>query len=308
MVIFSSETEFHIEERTVVTLGKFDGIHMGHMALINAAGKIAREKGYKLAVFTFDILPAVAAGRFEPSQITTNEEKREMFRDAYVDYLIEYPFNETTASMEPLDFIREVIADKLNAAYIVVGKDWHFGKDRSGNCDTLLAAKKLYNYEVELIDKEQFNQKDISSTWIRSEILSGNMENVNILLGYPYTIMGKVEYGKQLGIEMGFPTINIYPDEEKLLPPNGVYASKVKFEDKSEHYGITNIGMRPTFDDMEKLSVETHIFDFEGDIYGKFVKVELFHFQRPEMKFDTPEKLMVQVRTDMSFTRTFFMI
>lgn len=150
MNIFNGVTQFSIPERTVVTFGKFDGIHMGHMALINTAGRIAREQGYKLAVFTFDVPPNLHFEKFEATQITTNYEKRKMFADAGVEYLVEYPFNENTASMEPLEFIKKVISGNLNAAHVVVGADWHFGKDRSGNCDVLLAGQKLYNYEVHI--------------------------------------------------------------------------------------------------------------------------------------------------------------
>ena len=230
-----------------------------------------------------------------------------MFADAGVDYLVEYPFNEETAAMEPLEFIKKVVAGNLNAAHVVVGADWHFGRDRSGNCDVLMAAQKLYNYEVHIVDKEKFEQRDISSTWIREEIQLGNMENVNILLGYPYMIMGTVEEGRHLGKDLGFATVNIYPSPEKLLPPYGVYASKV-ISDGKEYYSITNIGIRPTFDDSDRVSVETHLFDHDEDMYGKEIRVELFHFERPETKFDTLDKLISQVEADIEFTRMFFLI
>ena len=133
------------------------------------------------------------------------------------------------------------------------------------------------------------------------------MENVNIILGYPYMMMEKVEEGRHLGTGMGFATVNIYPPKEKLLPPRGVYASKVII-DCDEHYGITNIGVRPTVDDSERVSVETHIFDYDEDLYGREIRVELFHFERPEIKFDTVEKLVSQVEADIEFTKTFFML
>ena len=307
MNIFNGVTQFSISEKTVVTFGKFDGIHMGHMALINTAGRIAREQGCRLAVFTFDVPPNLHFEKFEATRITTNYDKRKMFADAGVDYLVEYPVNEETAAMEPLEFIKKVVAGNLNAAHVVVGADWHFGKNRSGGCDLLMAAQKLYNYEVHIVAKEKFEQRDISSTWIREEIQLGNMENVNILLGYPYMIMGKVEEGRHLGKGMGFATVNLYPSPEKLLPPYGVYASKV-IAGGQEHYAITNIGVRPTFEDSERVSVETHMFGYDDDLYGQEIKVELFHFERPEIKFDTVDKLISQVEADMEFTRTFFML
>ncbi len=307
MNIFNGVTQFSIPDRTVVTFGKFDGIHMGHMALINTAGRIAREQGYKLAVFTFDVPPTLHLEKFEATQITTNYEKRKMFADAGVDYLVEYPFNENTASMEPLEFIRRVIAGNLNAAHVVVGADWHFGKDRSGSIDVLMAGQKLYNYEVHVVEKEKFEQREISSTWIREEIQLGNMENVNILLGYPYMIIGNVEEGRHIGKEMGFATVNIYPSPEKLLPPYGVYASKV-IVDGREYYAITNIGVRPTFNDSPRVSVETHLLNHDEDLYGREIRVELMHFERPEIRFDTVDKLASQVEADIEFTKTFFLL
>ena len=230
-----------------------------------------------------------------------------MFADAGVDYLVEYPFNENTASMEPLEFIRRVIAGNLNAAHVVVGADWHFGKDRSGSIDVLMAGQKLYNYEVHVVEKEKFEQREISSTWIREEIQLGNMENVNILLGYPYMIIGNVEEGRHLGKEMGFATVNIYPSPEKLLPPYGVYASKV-IVDGREYYAITNIGVRPTFNDSPRVSVETHLLNHDEDLYGREIRVELMHFERPEIRFDTVDKLASQVEADIEFTKTFFLL
>ena len=287
MNIFNGVTQFSIPDRTVVTFGKFDGIHMGHMALINTAGRIAREQGYKLAVFTFDVPPNLHFEKFEGTQITTNYEKRIMFADAGVDYLVEYPFNEETASMEPLEFIKRVIFGNLNAAHVEVGEELGF--------------------TTIIVEKEKYEQREISSTWIRGEIQLGNMENVNILLGYPYMIMGRVEEGRHLGKEMGFATVNIYPSPEKLLPPYGVYASKL-IVDGNEYYAITNIGVRPTFDDSERISVETHLLNHEENMYGKEVRVELFHFERPEIKFDTVDKLISQVEADIEFTKTFFLL
>jgi riboflavin kinase/FMN adenylyltransferase len=251
--------------------------------------------------------PTLHFEKFEATQITTNYEKRKMFADAGVDYLVEYPFNENTASMEPLEFIRRVIAGNLNAAHVVVGADWHFGKDRSGSIDVLMAGQKLYNYEVHVVEKEKFEQREISSTWIREEIQLGNMENVNILLGYPYMIIGNVEEGRHLGKEMGFATVNIYPSPEKLLPPYGVYASKV-IVDGREYYAITNIGVRPTFNDSPRVSVETHLLNHDEDLYGREIRVELMHFERPEIRFDTVDKLASQVEADIEFTKTFFLL
>lgn len=307
MEVISKTTEFHIDRPTVVTLGKFDGIHMGHMSLIRRAGKIARENNLALSVFTFAYSPDKVLKGSKRCQITTNDERRRMFEEAGVEYLVEFPFNLEIAGMEPLEFIKKVLYESFQAAYVVVGNDWCFGKDRSGSVETLLAARKLYNYEVSAVEKETYNSREISSSWIREELLNGNMENVNILLGYPYTIIGKVSYGKRLGNKLGFPTVNIYPDQEKLLPPNGVYTAKVVIDNK-EYGGVANIGTRPTVEDTTELSVETHIFDFDRDIYGEDITIMLYHFQRPEMKFDSVDKLIAQVNADKEFAKTFLML
>lgn len=307
MIIYSKVTKFEIPENTVVTFGKFDGIHMGHMALINAASKIAKEHDLKLCIFTFDVLPNVNIHKFDSSVITTGYEKRKMFAESGIDYLVEYPFNEETKSIEPADFIENIICKTLKAKYLVVGSDWRFGCDRKGDCNTLLSYKEQFEYEVQIIEKEKYSEQIISSTWIRKELAQGNMENVNILLGYPYRIIGTVEYGRKIGRELGFPTINIIPSKEKILPPMGVYASRVIIGEK-EKYGVTNIGVKPTVDDSNQVNVETHIIDFDDDLYGTEVVIELFHYLRPEMKFDTIEKLASQIEADKNFTKSFFLI
>lgn len=307
MNIYSGVTQFKIPENTVVTFGKFDGIHMGHMALINTAAKIAKENNLKLCIFTFDILPSISMGRFDASLITTNYEKRNMFKEAGVDYLVEFPFNESTKNLEPLTFIEKIIIGALSAKYLVVGSDWRFAVNRSGDCNTLIENSERFGYQVHVVEKELFSGQEISSTWIRKEIEEGNMENVNILLGYPYMVMGTVSRGRSLGRDLGFPTINIYPPSVKILPPNGVYASKVKVGSQ-EYYSITNVGVRPTVEDTTQVSVETYIFNFNGDLYNQEVTVEFFHYLRPEMKFDTIEKLVTQIESDKEFVKTFFLI
>ena len=306
-MIFIRDKFFKMDPKTVVTFGKFDGIHKGHRKLFRTAKEIADKENLTLVAFTFKVAQGCSFGYMENEQITTFDEREEIFEELGVDVVVEYPFDMETAQTEPLIFLERIIKNNLNAAYVVVGSDWNFGKNRAGNTDTLKASQKLYNFTAVVLEKELYQGKEISSTWIREEIKNGNMENVNILLDYPYTINGTVEHGNHIGSTMGIPTVNIVPHPDKLLPPKGVYASKVIIDDET-YYGVTNIGVKPTVSQNEKLTIETFIIGFDKDVYKEKLKVLLFHFQRPEMKFGNMEKLADQINQDILFTKSYFMI
>lgn len=306
-MIFIRDKHFSFDRRTVVTFGKFDGIHKGHRKLLKTAREIADREGLLLVAFAFKVVPGCSFGYMEKEQITTFEEREDIFEGLSVDAVVEYPFDEEVANTEPLAFLEMVIKNMLNAAYVVVGTDWSFGKNREGNIDVLKASQKLYNFNAVILDKEFYQGREISSTWVREEIRSGNMENANILLDYPYTINGTVEHGNHIGSTMGIPTINIIPCKDKLLPPNGVYASKV-IVDGELFYGVTNIGNKPTVSDNEQLTIETFIIGFDRDVYNEELKVQLLHYQRPEMKFGNMDMLAIQIKQDIEFTKSYFMI
>ncbi len=306
MIVIDNK-DFGLTGRSVVTFGKFDGIHKGHRKLFAKAKELAKAENMFLVAFTFKAKKGQGFTYMEGEKITTNKERLDIFKELGADIVVEYPFDEETANMEPLQFIEKIIKDKLNAAYVVVGTDWSFGKDRAGNTDVLKAAQKLYRYTAVVLDKEMYNHREISSSWIRDEVSEGNMENANILLGYPYTIAGKVEHGRHLGTTMGIPTVNIIPEEDKILPPKGVYASKVIIDDVT-YYGITNIGVKPTVTEDNMITIETFIMDFDKNVYHEDIKVQLFHFQRPEMRFQGVEALTNQIAKDIEFTKTYFML
>lgn len=306
-MIFIRDKHFNINQKTVVTFGKFDGIHKGHRKLFVKAREIADKENLLLVAFAFKVVSGCRFGYMENEQITTSDERADIFENLGVDVIVEYPFDEETAQTEPLTFLENVIKNMLNAAYVVVGSDWNFGKDRAGNTDVLKASQKLYNFTAVVMDKELYQGKEVSSTWIREEIRNGNMENVNILLDYPYTVNGTVEHGNHIGTGMGFPTINIVPCPNKLLPPRGVYASKVLIDGET-YYGVTNIGVKPTVSEEEQLTIETYIIGFDKDAYKEKLKVQLFHFQRPEMKFNDIATLANQINQDVEFTKSYFMI
>lgn len=286
---------------TAVCLGKFDGIHKGHRLLINT---VKAQEGKKAVVFTFALHPSTLFSKEETKLIDTAEEKIDKLEEFGVDYLISFPFTARTAGMEPEEFVKKILVEKLDAKVIVVGKDFHFGCKRSGDVELLKALSSKYGYEVIAYDKVEQDEEVISSTRIRREILDGNMEKVTELLDKPYRITGEVIHGKQLGRTIAMPTINQGVCEHKILPPKGVYVSKVYLED-GVYGGITNIGNKPTISGQNEIGVETNIFDYSGDLYGKVVRVELLTYVRGERKFGGIEELKEQMHRDKEYGKRY---
>lgn len=304
MQIIENTTEFHIEEKTAIAIGKFDGIHRGHKEIFKAL-KAAKGNGLKTAVFTFDPSPAsfFSGGRLR--ELTTRNEKRILFEHNGIDYLVEYPFHKETAALDPTDYVLEVLLGKMNGAMIVAGSDVSFGKGGKGNRELLEQLSAKHGFALKIIDKLKYGNREISSTYVREEVASGNMEKVQELLGEAFFVSGIVENGKKLGRRLGMPTTNLYPEEDKLLPPNGVYFSKAWIKGKC-YQGVTNIGSRPTVEDGSRISVETYLLDFDEEIYGEVMKVELLHFQRPEQRFDDVEQLKRAVLKNIEEAKRYF--
>jgi riboflavin kinase/FMN adenylyltransferase len=301
MEYITGTREFHIEEPSVVTLGKFDGRHRGHQKLLWEMAEVKRKKGYGIAVFTFDMSPSALDMESTQRVITTNLERKNNLERMGVDYLVEYPFTKETAHMEPEEFVKRILVDQMNAKTIVVGTDCTFGYQGAGNADSLYQWKDRYRYELIVVEKEKDDLRDISSTYIRELLDAGNMEKANELLGEPYAIHGTVVHGNHLGGPvLGFPTANIVPESEKHLPVFGVYVSKVYIDGKY-YGGITSIGKKPTIEGEFPVGVETYIFGINKDIYGKTIEVQLLHFVRPEWKFDGLEQLKVQIEKDRDY-------
>lgn len=312
MKIIENTTEFHINEETAVAIGKFDGFHRGHQKLL-ATLRQQQEKGLKSVIFTFVPSPAVFFCGKPVRELSTLAEKRRIFEDAGVDYLIEYPFYREVADMEPETYIKEVLVDRIHAKCVVAGEDVSYGKKGSGDYRLLQENALMYGYRVLIIDKVQYEGREVSSTYVREEVEKGNMEQVAKLLGAPYHIGGKIIHGKQLGRTIGMPTVNLMPPEEKLLPPKGVYYSYVYLHSENGNmpydgirlYGITNIGTKPTVDDRSVMGVETYIYNFDGDVYGNEMEVYLLKHKRPEMCFDGIESLKAQMSADIAEGRRF---
>lgn len=304
MQIIERTTEFHIEEPTAIAIGKFDGIHRGHKEIFSNLFQ-AKKEGLKTAVFTFDPSPESFFCKKQVPELTTREEKRKLFEKMQIDYLVEYPFAQATAGVLPRDYVTDFLLHKMNGKLIVAGTDVTFGKGGKGNEALLRSMAKEYHFRLVIIDKILRGQKEISSSYVREEVTNGNMELVEELLGTPYFISGIVEDGKKLGRTLGIPTANIYPSKEKLLPPNGVYFCNV-FCEGIKYQGVTNIGCRPTVQDGDRMSVETYLLDFDGDLYGRELVVKLLHFSRKEERFESVSDLSLCVKNDIHQAREYF--
>lgn len=303
MIYLRGTTDFCIEAPTVITFGKFDGVHRGHKLLLDALLK-KKEENLEGVVFTFDIPPRKKVEGDRGEVLTTNEEKLHIFENLGVDYVIECPFTDEIRNMEAVEFIR-MIVEKLHVKCMVVGTDFHFGHQRAGNYRLLQEYAEKLGYEVLVIDKMKSEGKDISSTGVRDNIKEGKIEKANELLGYPYFVQGIVEHGNEIGRTIGFPTINLIPDEDKLLPPFGVYITKVLIGGE-EYCGITNVGCKPTIEGENPVGVETHVLDFSDDVYDMSVEVEFLHRIRAEVKFQSIDELKAQLQQDIKIANIYF--
>ena len=303
MKYFKNTTEFQVTEPTVISLGKFDGIHRGHELLMEQLAQ-KKKDGLKTAIFTFDIPPKKNVEHVEAKVLTTNEEKMHIFEELGIDYLVECPFTKEIMCMEPEDFIR-MLVEKLSVKCIVAGEDFHFGHNRRGDYEMLRKYAGEYGYEAIILKKMKEDARDISSTFVREEIAAGNIEKANHLLGYHYFVKGVVKHGNRIGRTIGIPTVNLLPPEEKLLPPFGVYVTEVLIDGK-RYRGVTNVGCKPTIEGKNPVGVETHLLEFREDVYDQVVTVEFIHRLREERKFENIEALKVQMQKDIAFAGSYF--
>lgn len=298
MKCFRDTTDIAVHENTVITLGKFDGLHSGHRVLIEAL-RIEKEKtGYKSVVFTFSKSPKEEIEKKKQPALLTMKEKETLLELFGVDYVIEYPFTSDVRQMKAEDFI-ELLVEKLHVKVFVIGTDFCFGYEKAGNYTLLQQLSQKYGYRVLAFTKKQCQGEDISSTKIRDAISNGDVKAASSLLGYPYFFEGIVLNGRRIGRTIGVPTLNIEPEENKLLPPFGVYASQTVIDGKT-YLSLTNIGRKPTVGDNNPVGIETHVFDFHEDVYGKNVRVQLLEWIREEKKFNSVDELKIQIEKDIT--------
>lgn len=278
---------------TAAALGKFDGVHIGHVKLIRQMTDYARNHSLSSLVF------AIETGE---KTILSHEERARFLQTLGVDYLVECPFSEQFMRMGAEEFVRDVLVNTLHAVYVCVGTDFAFGHGRKGNVLLLQKLGELYGFHPQIVKKEQLSGTDVSSTRVRNALEAGNMELVTALLGRPYPVSGTVMHGHHLGTQIGNPTINVHPDLQKLLPPDGVYASITHLPDDTRQKGITNVGIRPTVDGKTR-KAETTLFDYHCDLYGETVTCDLISYIRPERRFSGLEELIEQIGRDKERAR-----
>jgi riboflavin kinase/FMN adenylyltransferase len=299
MKIYHHIDEFTPVKNAVVTIGTFDGVHIGHRKIISRIKELATTLGGETVILTFFPHPRMILHPEDENikLITTIAEKAELLKQLGVDHLIITPFSRDFSNQSPEGYIRDVLVNKIGTKKIVIGYDHRFGKDRQGGLQDLLAQAPVYGFEVIEIPEQDINDVAISSTRIRTALLGGNINIANECLGYPFFITGKVIRGDQLGRTLGYPTANLMVEERyKLIPSDGIYAVKVNVEGK-EYKGMAYIGHRPTVNGMTR-NIEVNIFDFSADIYNKELRMEFLHFVREDIKFASLEELVVQLGKD----------
>ena len=293
MEIFHSFEEARTSEYTAITVGKFDGLHLGHKKLES----IIVTSGYKPVLVTFDRSPLLLMSpETGPYAIVTEDERYLVLEDDGIDTVLELPFDRSIMSLSPTAFIERLVQD-LNMKLFACGTDFRFGYKNAGDIELLGRLADRYGFELVVIDKIKNDSRDISSSRIRTELKAGNIAKVNQLLGYNYFVYSEVVHGRALGHRLGFPTINQIPEEDKLLPKFGVYATRVIIDDRA-CTGVTNVGIKPTVTDDRSAGVETYIIDLDEDLYGRTIKIEFIEFIRPEMKFSDTEELKKQIISD----------
>ncbi len=301
MRIYRSFEEIKYDKKTILTVGTFDGVHKGHKAILRRLINDAEKSGLRDLVMTFHPHPQQVVKRRDKIMIellTTIDERIELFEKNGISNVLIIPFTYQFSQTPPDVFIREMIVGKVGVSKILIGYDHMFGRNREGDLSLLKAQGERFDFEVEKLDARQEKNLIISSTKIRIALKSKDLQLANELLGYNYSAQGTVIEGDRRGRTIGYPTANIQLDDNaKLLPADGVYFVKVYLDGES-YYGMTNIGMRPTFDNDIGRTFETYIFDFDSDIYGKKLKVEFLEFIRDELKFDNIEQLIAQLKKD----------
>lgn len=284
-------------KKVALTIGKFNGFHLGHQTLLSDITKAAAEQGMtpkilKLVTKDGDIFDKVEVEGFLKDRFPSIEG---------VEYIT---FSPEFAKMSPEEFVSEVLVKQMNVGYVAVGVDFRFGKDRAGDTDTLRKLGSKYGFEVSILEKLMIEGSIVSSSLIREKLSDGDMDSTKMYLGRPYSIKGTVESGKKLGRTLGYPTVNISLDADKILPRYGVYSSVVRIFDGNEwhnHRGITNIGKRPSIDDGDNATVESFIYDFNDDIYGFDVIIVPEVFIRGEIRFSSLDELTQQITRDIDY-------
>ncbi len=299
MKVFSSIYDFSSDKKSIITIGTFDGVHLGHRLIFSRLNEIAKKKNKDSTLLTFSPHPrhVLYPDDQDMKLLNTLDEKKTLLEELGIDNLIVHKFTKKFSRIKSSNFIRDILVDKFKVHTLIVGYDHHFGRNREGSFDELISLAKLYDFNIEIITSQNYEDVAVSSTKIRQLIKKGDIEKANNYLGQAYFINGEVITGNRIGNSLGFPTANILiKNRWKLLPIDGVYAVKVKLG-RNLFNGMMNIGKNPTVDGENK-SLEVNIFNFSSDIYGKKVKINFVKRVRDEKKFKSIHALQRQLEID----------
>ena len=298
MTIYNNINEFNSTDNTILTIGTFDGVHLGHQKVLERLTNSAKENNLESTVLTFFPHPRTILNPNKPLKLINSvKERTELLNRSKVDNLIIHPFDKNFSELDPEKYVVEILVKKLKAKIILIGYDHKFGKNRTADITDLKIYGKKYGFKVIEIKAEEISNIAISSTKIRKAIREGNISTVKKYLGYDFSLSGKIVHGKSIGRTLGFPTANIEVKEEyKLLPKNGVYLIQSVIN-HNKYFGMMNIGIKPTIKESSK-TIEVNFFDFEGDLYHKNIEVNIKKFIRDEIKFDSLELLKSQILKD----------
>ncbi len=304
MKTYTNSAQF-IPTKSVVTIGTFDGVHIGHRKILKKLILRAQEMNCESVVLSFFPHPRMVLQHDTSIKLlNTLDEKIKLMEELGVEHLIIHPFDQEFSNLSAEHFVKNILVDQLHTQKIIIGYDHRFGKNRSADITDLIEFGRRYDFEVEQISAEEINEIAVSSTKIRTSLLNADLETTTHFLGYPYEFSGTVVQGKQLGRTIGFPTANIAIDQKyKLLPKNGVYVVRVTLDDQTL-FGMMNIGVRPTIDGQTQ-TIEVHLFDFEREIYNAHLTITVLKFIRDEEKFESLEALQAQIFTDKSVALAF---
>lgn len=287
-------------EKTVIALGFFDGVHIGHGALLRRSVERARELGAMPAAFTFDRAPKEFVTGVSVPLLTSAAERAALIREVYgIERTIVAPFDNAMMTMPWRSFL-ELLVSRYGAAHLVAGHDYRFGYKNEGTPEILRTWCAEHGLGCDIIPRVELRGVTVSSTYIRTLVEAGDMEGAAAFLGHPYAVTGTVKHGKHLGTEALFPTVNLMPEPWRVLPRFGVYAVRVALSEGSEYAGVTNVGIRPTIVDDNRVTIETNLIGFDGDLYGRELRVLFRRFLRQEKKFDSMAELHRQIERDIA--------
>lgn len=299
MKVYPHIQDFVKVDQAIVTIGTFDGVHLGHQKIIKRLQEIAEETGGETVILTFFPHPRMILHPEDVNikMITTMDERAELLGKHQIDHLIITPFTRDFSNLSPEEYISQVLVGQVGIKKIIIGYDHRFGKNREGGLKELQRLGPIYGFEVEEISEQDVNDVAVSSTKIRSALLEGDIKTANEFLGYPFGLCGKVVRGDEIGRQLGFPTANLFIEQPyKIIPADGIYAVEV-LVDGDKYKGMCYIGNRPTINGMTR-NIEVNIFEFDQDIYDKNIKVDFLHFIRGDAKFEGLEQLKIQIAWD----------